>query len=102
MPPEGMGAARGNCGFLDVSTILSKDRSSTEGVDCVRGDSHEASCEQSVRSRLRRFNKFADGALRASRRIHDVGLVLRNLYVVGARTGKHQITLSMRMAVVFP
>src|SRR6516164_9000571 len=26
MPPEGMGAARGNCGFLSVSTILSKDR----------------------------------------------------------------------------
>ena len=25
MPPEGTAAARGNCGFLDVSTILSKD-----------------------------------------------------------------------------
>jgi hypothetical protein len=24
--PEGMETARGNCGFLDVSTILSKDR----------------------------------------------------------------------------
>jgi hypothetical protein len=27
MPPEGMGTVRGNCGFLDVSTILSRDRS---------------------------------------------------------------------------
>jgi hypothetical protein len=26
MPPERMGTALGNCGFLDVSTILSKDR----------------------------------------------------------------------------
>jgi hypothetical protein len=26
MPPEGMGKARGNCGFLGVFTILSKDR----------------------------------------------------------------------------
>jgi hypothetical protein len=26
MRPEDMGTARGNCGFLDVSTILSKDR----------------------------------------------------------------------------
>ena len=25
MRPEDMGTARGNCGFLDVSTILSKD-----------------------------------------------------------------------------
>jgi hypothetical protein len=26
MPPEGTGTARGSCGFLDVSTILGKDR----------------------------------------------------------------------------
>ena len=27
MPPGGTGTARGNCGFLDVSTILSNDNS---------------------------------------------------------------------------
>jgi hypothetical protein len=34
MPPQGMGTARGNCGFLDVSTILSKDSCRKCGGDC--------------------------------------------------------------------
>jgi hypothetical protein len=32
MPSEDMGTARGNCGFLDVSTILSKDNDSVDRV----------------------------------------------------------------------
>jgi hypothetical protein len=36
MPPKGIGTARGNCDFSDVSAILSKDRY-VEPNGCIGG-----------------------------------------------------------------